>query len=60
MKILELFAGYGSQALALKRLGLEFTAETSEIDKYAMKTYDMIHGATKHRGDITKINEKEC
>lgn len=59
MKVLELFAGYGSQALALKRLGLEFTAETSEIDKYAMQTYDMIHGATKHHGDITKINEKE-
>lgn len=59
MKILELFAGYGSQALALKRLGLEFTAETSEIDKYAMQTYDMIHGKTNHHGDITKINEKE-
>lgn len=35
IKVLELFAGYGSQALALKRLGLEYESRISEIDKYA-------------------------
>lgn len=36
MKILELFSGYGSQALALKNLGVDFTSDISEIDKYGI------------------------
>ena len=34
MRILELFAGYGSQALALENLGIEFTSDISEIDMF--------------------------
>ena len=59
MKILELFAGYGSQALALKYLGIDVESEISEIDKYAIEAYNQIHGQTKNWGDITKINEKQ-
>lgn len=55
MKIVELFAGYGSQALALRNLGIEFTSDISEIDKYAIKAYNQIHGETRNYGDITKI-----
>lgn len=55
MKIVELFAGYGSQALALRNLGIEFTSDISEIDKYAIKAYNQIHGKTRNYGDITKI-----
>lgn len=57
MRILELFAGYGSQALALENLGIEFTSDISEIDKYAIQTYNQLHGETHNWGDITKIDE---
>ena len=59
MKVLELFAGYGSQALALENLGIDFTSDISEIDKYAIDAYNQLHGYTKNWGDITKIDEKE-
>lgn len=59
LKILELFAGYGSQALALENLGLEFTSDISEIDKYAIEAYNQIHGQTKNYGDVCNINEAE-
>lgn len=57
MKVLELFSGYGSQALALENLGIEFTSDISEIDKYAIKAYNQLHGETHNWGDITKIDE---
>ena len=59
MRVLELFAGYGSQALALENLGIEFTSDISEIDKYAIQAYNQLHGETHNWGDITKIDEKE-
>lgn len=57
MRILELFAGYGSQALALENLGIDFISDISEIDRYAIQAYDQLHGATHNWGDITKIDE---
>lgn len=37
IRLIELFAGYGSQALALKRLGLPFEHyKVVEFDKYAI------------------------
>lgn len=57
MRILELFAGYGSQALALENLGIDFTSDISEIDKYAIQAYNQLHGNTHNWGDITKIDE---
>ena len=59
MRVLELFAGYGSQALALENLGIEFTSDISEIDKYAIQAYEQLHGKTHNWGDITKIDEKD-
>ena len=59
MRVLELFSGYGSQALALENLGIEFTSDISEIDQYAIKAYNQIHGDTHNWGDITKIDEKK-
>lgn len=59
MRILELFAGYGSQAFALENLGIEFTSDISEIDKYAIQAYNQLHGETHNWGDITKIDETE-
>lgn len=57
MRVLELFSGYGSQALALENLGIEFVSYISEIDPYAIKAYNQIHGDTHNWGDITKIDE---
>lgn len=59
MRVLELFAGYGSQALALENLGIDFTSDISEIDRYAIQAYNQLHGDTHNWGDITKIDEKK-
>lgn len=62
IRVFEAFAGYGSQAMAIKRLSADnpqFEAEfvgISEIDKYAIKAYNAVHGETKNYGDITKID----
>jgi DNA (cytosine-5)-methyltransferase 1 len=57
IKVLELFSGYGSQSLALEYLGIEYKSDISEIDQYAIKAYNQIHGDTHNWGDITKIDE---
>jgi DNA (cytosine-5)-methyltransferase 1 len=57
LRVFEAFAGYGSQALALKKYNIEFkTVGISEIDKYAIQAYEAIHGPVKNYGDISKIN----
>ena len=62
LRIFEAFAGYGSQAMALKRLKEDYSAfdyevvGISEIDKYAIKSYNAVHGETKNYGDISKID----
>lgn len=55
--MLELCAGYGSQALALKNLGIEVYSEIAEFDKYASQAYMQLHGETKNYGDIYTIDE---
>lgn len=58
MKIIELFAGIGSQAMALRNIGADYEiVGISEIDKFAIISYNAIHGETKNFGDITKIKE---
>lgn len=49
--IVELFSGIGSQAAALKNLGVKInTVGTSEWDVHAIVAYDMIHGGNRHSG----------
>ena len=56
IKIIELFSGIGAQVAALKRLGLDYeVVGISEIDKYAIQSYEAINGPTYNYGDITKI-----
>lgn len=58
LKVIELFAGIGSQTQALKNIGVEHeVVGISEIDKYAMQAYEAIHGKVNNFGDITKIEE---
>lgn len=60
IKLVELFAGIGSQAQALKNIGVDFqTVAISEIDKYALQSYTLLHGETFNLGDISKINPKD-
>jgi DNA (cytosine-5)-methyltransferase 1 len=61
IRVFEAFAGYGSQAMALKRLQekhpdleLEFVG-ISEIEKSAITAYHAVHGAVRNYGDISKI-----
>lgn len=54
----ELFSGIGTQALALKYLGVPYKiVGTSEILKNAITAYDALHGETFNYGDITKIEK---
>lgn len=57
IRLLELCAGYGSQALALKNLGFDVYSEIAEFDKYASQAYMQLHGETKNYGDIYTIDE---
>lgn len=56
LRVFEAFSGYGSQSIALKRLGIDFeVVAISEIDKYAIKAYEAIHGPVNNVGDISKV-----
>jgi len=57
VRLIELFAGVGSQAMALKRLGVDFeTYKVVEFDEHAINSYNAIHGTNFPTIDITKIN----
>lgn len=57
IRLIELFAGIGSQYMALKRLGLNVTSwRCVEIDKYAVKSFNAIHGTDYVPTDICKLH----
>lgn len=63
IRVFEAFAGYGSQAMALKRLQAAYPDEVefefvgiSEIEPNAIKAYKAVHGDVTNYGDITEIN----
>ncbi len=57
LKVIELFAGIGSQTQALKNIGVEHEVVTiAEIDKFAELSYRALHNEdVNNLGDITKI-----
>ena len=56
IRLIELFAGIGSQAKALKNIGADFEHyKVVEFDKYAIASYNAIHGTNFITQDITKI-----
>lgn len=58
LKVIELFAGIGAQRKALQKAKIEHEViAISEIDKYAIQSYNAIHGETLNLGDITKIEK---
>ena len=55
MKVLELFAGIGAVSKALERLNIDFEiVDAVEIDKYAIKSFNAVHGTNFESQDITK------
>lgn len=60
IRLIELFAGIGAQAKALENLGVDFEHyRICEFDKYAVKSYNAIHGTDFATSDITKIGGDE-
>jgi DNA (cytosine-5)-methyltransferase 1 len=58
LRLIELFAGIGSQTQALTNIGIAHkVVAISEIDKYAIQSYETMHGKTNNLGDIRKIEE---
>lgn len=56
LKVFEAFSGVGSQRMALRNIGIKHeVVAIAEIDKYAIKSYEAIHGKTLNLGDISKI-----
>ena len=57
LRVFEAFAGYGSQSMALRNIGVPHeVVGISEIDKYAIKAYNATHPETENFGDISKID----
>lgn len=55
LKVLELFAGIGACSKALENLGIEHEIiDCVEIDKYAVKSFNAVHGTDFEPQDITK------
>ena len=60
IRLIELFAGIGSQAKALERLGASFEHyRICEFDKYAVASYNAVHGTDFTTSDITKIKAED-
>lgn len=56
IRLIELFAGIGAQAKALENLGVDFEHyRICEFDKYAVASYNAVHGTNFVTSDITKI-----
>lgn len=58
LKVNELFSGIGAFRKALIRLGIPHEiVGISEIDKYAIQSYEAIFGETRNYGDISKVSK---
>ncbi len=57
IRLIELFAGVGSQAMALRDIGADFEHyRVVEFDKYAVKSYNAIHGTNFETTDIRDVH----
>lgn len=55
IRLLELFGGIGACSAAMERLNIPYEiADYIEIDKYAVKSYNALHGTNFEPQDITK------
>lgn len=57
IRLITLFSGVGSQEMAMKRLGVDFEIYRAvEIDEFAIRSYNSIHGTNFPTLDITKTH----
>ena len=57
LRLIELFAGIGAQAKAFENLGVPFEHwRVCEIDKYAVTSYNAVHGTDFEVSDICKLH----
>lgn len=57
LRVIELFAGIGSQTQALKNIGVDHdVVAIAEIDKFAIKSYEAIHGEKFNLGDVSTVD----
>lgn len=60
VRLVELFAGVGSQAMALRDLGVDFEHHrVVEFDKYAIKSYNAIHDTEFPTMDIRDVHAED-
>lgn len=60
IRLIELFAGIGAQAEALKRLHADFeNYRVIEFDQHAIDSYNAVHGTRFETADITKTTAKD-
>ena len=60
IRLIELFAGIGAQAAALERLGANFEHyRVCEFDKYAIASYNAVHGTNFETSDIREIHASD-
>lgn len=60
IRLIELFGGIGSQAMALRDLGVDFEHyRLVEFDKYPVASYNAVHGTNFVPTDITKIHAED-
>lgn len=60
IRLIELFAGIGAQARALEKLGVPFEHyRICEFDKYAVLSYNAVHGTNWETSDITQIHASD-
>lgn len=56
IRLIELFAGVGAQAMALRNIGADFEHyRVVEFDKFAMASYNAIHGTNFQTSDIKEV-----
>lgn len=57
LNVFEAFSGIGTQRMALQNIGVPHqVVGISEIDPYAIQSYEAIHGKVQNFGDISLIN----
>lgn len=60
LRVFESFAGIGTQRMGLERAGIDHeVVGIFEIDKFAINSYQAIHGDVKNYGDISKVEPKD-
>lgn len=60
IRMIELFAGYGSQAMAMRNLGVDFEHyRVVEWDKYAVASYNAVHGTDFPPMDVSKVHGED-